>query len=76
MHIAVFVKQVPDTSEIQIDRTTNRLIRDGVPSILNPFDCFAVETALRLKEKARRHDHCHHNGTEAGCFRSEKSAVR
>ena len=50
MHIAVFVKQVPDTSEIQIDRTTNRLIRDGVPSILNPFDCFAVETALRLKK--------------------------
>lgn len=67
MHIAVFVKQVPDTSEIQIDRTTNRLIRDGVPSILNPFDCFAVETALRLKEK--------HGGTITVITMGPKQAV-
>lgn len=67
MHIAVFVKQVPDTSEIQIDRTTNRLIRDGVPSILNPFDCFAVETALRLKEK--------HGGTVTVITMGPKQAI-
>ena len=50
MNILVCVKQVPDTTEIKINPETNTLIRDGVPSILNPFDAFALETALRLKE--------------------------
>lgn len=50
MRIAICVKQVPDTNEIEIDRKTNRLIREGVPSILNPFDTFALETAIRMKE--------------------------
>jgi electron transfer flavoprotein beta subunit len=51
MHIIVLVKQVPDTSEVKINRETNTLIRDGVPSIINPFDMFAIEEALRLREK-------------------------
>jgi electron transfer flavoprotein alpha/beta subunit len=51
MHILVLVKQVPDTSEVRINRETNTLIRDGVPSIVNPFDLYAVEEALRLREK-------------------------
>ncbi len=51
MNIIVLVKQVPDTSEVKINRETNTLIRDGVPSIINPFDMFAVEEALRLREK-------------------------
>jgi len=38
MNIIVLVKQVPDTSEVKINRETNTLIRDGVPSIINPFD--------------------------------------
>lgn len=50
MRIAICVKQVPDTNDIEIDRKTNRLIREGVPSILNPFDTFALETAIRMKE--------------------------
>jgi len=50
MDILVCVKQVPDTAEIKIDRETNRLIRDGVPSILNPFDANALEAAVQLKE--------------------------
>lgn len=51
MNIIVLVKQVPDTSEVKINRETNTLIRDGVPSIINPYDMFAVEEALRLREK-------------------------
>ena len=51
MNIAVCVKQVPDTTDIQIDPETNTLVREGVPSILNPFDEFAIEEGLRIREK-------------------------
>ncbi|QDR80293.1 electron transfer flavoprotein subunit beta/FixA family protein [Sporomusa termitida] len=51
MEIIVCVKQVPDTTEVKIDPVTNTLIRQGVPSIVNPFDKNAVEAALQLKDK-------------------------
>lgn len=51
MNICVCIKQVPDTTEIRIDPVTNTLIRTGVPSIVNPFDTYALEAAVRLKEK-------------------------
>lgn len=51
MDIVVCVKQVPDTTEVKIDPQTNTLIRQGVPSIVNPFDKNALEAALQLKEK-------------------------
>lgn len=51
MEILVCVKQVPDTTEVKIDPKTNTLIRQGVPSIVNPFDKHAVEAAIQLKEK-------------------------
>jgi len=47
----VCVKQVPDVAEIRIDEVTHTLVRSGVPSILNPFDEFAVEEALRVRER-------------------------
>lgn len=50
MKIAVCVKQVPDTTEIRINPETGTLIRDGVPSILNPDDANALEEALRVKD--------------------------
>ena len=50
MNILVCVKQVPDTTEIKIDPVTHRLMREGVPSIMNPFDAYALETALRIKD--------------------------
>lgn len=50
MNILVCVKQVPDTTEIKIDPVTNTLIRQGVPSILNPFDGYALEAAARIKD--------------------------
>ena len=50
MNICVCVKQVPDTTEIKIDPVTNTLIRRGVPSVVNPFDLYAMEMALQLKE--------------------------
>ena len=51
MKIAVCVKQVPDTTEVRIDPVKGTLIRDGVPSILNPEDANALEAALQLKDK-------------------------
>jgi len=51
VNILVCVKQVPDTTEIKIDPVTNTLIRAGVPSIVNPFDGYALEMAVCLKEK-------------------------
>lgn len=50
MKILVCVKQVPDTTEIKIDPVTNTLIRAGVPSIVNPFDAYALEIAARIKD--------------------------
>jgi electron transfer flavoprotein beta subunit len=50
MNILVCIKQVPDTTEIKIDPVTNTLIREGVPSIVNTFDTYALETAVKLKD--------------------------
>ncbi|MDL2294149.1 electron transfer flavoprotein subunit beta/FixA family protein [Ruminococcaceae bacterium OttesenSCG-928-D13] len=52
MKIAVCIKQVPDTTEVRLDPKTNTLIRDGVPSIINPDDKAALEAALRIKDGA------------------------
>jgi len=51
MNIIVCVKQVPDTLEVSVDKETNTLIREGVDSVINPFDLYAVEEALCLKEQ-------------------------
>lgn len=51
MNILVCVKQVPDTTEIKINPETNTLMREGVPSIVNTFDAFALEAAARIKDK-------------------------
>jgi electron transfer flavoprotein beta subunit len=52
MKVIVLIKQVPDTTDVRIDRETNTLIREGVPSIVNPFDMYAIEEGLRLVEAA------------------------
>ncbi len=51
MNIIVCIKQVPETTEVRINPETNTLMREGVKSIINPFDMYAVEEAIRLKEK-------------------------
>lgn len=51
MNVLVCVKQVPDTNEVKIDKIKGTLIREGVPSILNPDDANALEAALLLKDK-------------------------
>ncbi len=50
MDIVVCIKQVPDTAEVKINPITNTLIREGVPSIINPYDLHAIEAALQIKE--------------------------
>lgn len=51
MKILALIKQVPDTTDVKIDPETNTLKREGVESIINPFDMYAIEEALRLKER-------------------------
>ena len=51
MNIIVCIKQVPNTADVRIDPATNTLIREGVESIVNPFDMYAIEESVRLKEK-------------------------
>ncbi|MFH1888932.1 MAG: electron transfer flavoprotein subunit beta/FixA family protein [Candidatus Omnitrophota bacterium] len=51
MNIIVCIKQVPETTEVRINPETNTLIREGVKSIINPFDMYAIEEGVRLKEK-------------------------
>lgn len=50
MNICVCIKQVPDTAEIKIDPVRHTLIREGVPSIVNPYDTYALENAARIKD--------------------------
>jgi electron transfer flavoprotein beta subunit len=51
MEIIVCIKQVPDTTEVRINPETNTLVREGVPSIINPFDLYAIEEGVRIREK-------------------------
>ncbi|BEP28406.1 electron transfer flavoprotein subunit beta/FixA family protein [Helicovermis profundi] len=55
MKIVVCIKQVPDTTEVKLDPKTGTLIRDGVPSIINPDDKSGLESALVLKDKYGAH---------------------
>jgi electron transfer flavoprotein beta subunit len=51
MLIVACIKQVPDTTQVQIDPVTNTLVREGIPFIVNPYDTHALEEALRLKDR-------------------------
>lgn len=51
MHIVVCLKQVPDSAQIRVHPVTNTIMRQGVPTIINPYDLFALEEALRLRDK-------------------------
>ncbi|PIU29265.1 MAG: electron transfer flavoprotein subunit beta [Candidatus Hydromicrobium americanum] len=52
MKIAVCIKQVPGTTEIKIDPETNTLIREGIENIINPFDAYAIEEGVRIRERS------------------------
>jgi len=51
MHIVVCIKQVPDSAQIRVHPVTNTIMRQGVPTIINPYDLFALEAALRLRDE-------------------------
>jgi electron transfer flavoprotein beta subunit len=55
MHIVVCIKQVPDSSQIRVHPVTNTIMRQGVPAVVNPYDLFALEEALRLKDTYGAH---------------------
>src|ERR1035438_7311271 len=50
LHIVVCLKQVPDSAQIRVHPVTNTIMRQGVPSVINPYDLFALEEALRLRD--------------------------
>ncbi|MBC7103306.1 MAG: electron transfer flavoprotein subunit beta/FixA family protein [Parvibaculum sp.] len=51
MHIVVCMKQVPDSAQIRVHPVTNTIMRQGVPTIINPYDLFALEEAMRLRDR-------------------------
>ncbi len=51
MKIVVCIKQVPDTTDVKIDPETHTLMREGVDAIINPFDMYAIEEAIRIRER-------------------------
>lgn len=51
MHIVVCIKQVPDSAQIRVHPVTNTIMRQGVPAIINPYDTWALEAALALRER-------------------------
>lgn len=51
MHIVVCIKQVPDSAQIRVHPVTNTIMRQGVPTIINPYDLFALEEAMRWRDK-------------------------
>ncbi|HWR12625.1 MAG TPA: electron transfer flavoprotein subunit beta/FixA family protein [Rectinemataceae bacterium] len=51
MEILVAIKQVPDTDKVKMDPVTGTMVREGVDTIVNPLDLYAIELAIRLKEK-------------------------
>lgn len=51
MHIVVCIKQVPDSAQIRVHPVTNTIMRQGVPAIVNPYDLFSLEEALKLKDQ-------------------------
>lgn len=53
MNIIVCVKQVPGTNEVKMNKETNTIIREGVEAIINPFDTYAIEEGIRLKEQTQ-----------------------
>ena len=75
MHIVVCIKQVPDSAQIRVHPVTNTIMRQGVPAIINPYDLFALEEALRLKDKYGGTRHRDHHGAAAGRGRAAQGAV-
>jgi electron transfer flavoprotein beta subunit len=51
MHIVVCIKQVPDSAQIRVHPVTNTIMRQGVPTVINPYDLFALEEALRWRDQ-------------------------
>lgn len=51
MNVIVCIKQVPNTTQVRINPETNTLIREGVESVINPFDMYAIEEGIRIREK-------------------------
>ncbi|RWX36056.1 electron transfer flavoprotein subunit beta/FixA family protein [Rhizobium leguminosarum] len=51
MNIVVCIKQVPDSAQIRVHPVTNTIMRQGVPTIINPYDLFALEEALELRDR-------------------------
>jgi electron transfer flavoprotein beta subunit len=51
LNVIVCIKQVPETTEVDFDKETGRLIREGVAAVVNPFDEYAIEEGIRIRER-------------------------
>lgn len=75
MDILVCVKQVPGSTNVQVDPVTGVLKRSGIPSKINPYDLYAIETALTLAERSQWHGGHHHHGPSPGKGRDRRGGV-
>ena len=66
MNIIVCIKQVPETQEVRLDPVTHTLKREGVKAIINPFDLYALEEGLRVKDAQGGTGHGPHHGSAPG----------
>ena len=66
LRLIVCIKQVPDTQEVRLDPVTHTLKRGGVKAIINPFDLYALEEALRIKDCSGGSGHGPHHGSAPG----------
>ena len=74
MRVIVCIKQVPDTTNVRINPETNTLVREGVASIINPFDVYAIEEAVRIREKHGGTVTVHRDDALGGAaFRSDRN---
>jgi len=68
VNIIIPIKQVPETSDVKMDKDTGTMIREGVASVINPLDLYAIETGLLLKEQ--------HGGSVTVCTMGPQAAAK
>ncbi len=72
MNIVVCIKQVPGTNVVEVDEKTGVLKRTGIESKMNPYDLYALETALKIKEKVEAKYNSCYNGPSTGKKHNKK----
>ena len=74
MHFVVCIKQVPDSAQIRVHPVTNTIMRQGVPTIINPYDLFSLEDGAAAARQVRRRGDRPDHGAALGGGRAAQGA--